>query len=182
RAVSCRILVHAEIEIFIEDSAFALFDAGWRAWETNKVVNRVILGVLAYAGTTTVPPPAKLGGGTRNQMSYEDVAVPVQKAQSIWRSVHRENHGIKEANILALFLPLGVPADAFDSTLLADLTSFGTSRGAVAHGSPLRVLGYADPKSEYEQAMALVASLGSIDELVQEGIREVGALHKAITR
>lgn len=175
RVVSFRMLVHAEIESFIEERAFELFDAGWKAWSNDRTPNGVMLALLAYSGVTTSTPPEKLGGDPSSRKSYDDITVPLHKAQAVWRSRFRENHGVKESNVLALLLPLGVPADALDTTLLADLTSFGGLRGAVAHGSSVGVTTYVDAKSEYDHAQQLVAALGAVDKLIDDAL---GALSR----
>lgn len=46
-----------------------------------------------------------------------------------------DNHGIKERNVLSLFLPLGLKYSALDPIWLADLDSFGSRRGDTAHRS-----------------------------------------------
>lgn len=179
RAVSFRILVHAEIESFIEERAFELFDAGWKAWRNDRTPNGVVLALLAYSGVTTSAPPEKLGGDPSNQKSYEDITVPLEKAQAVWRSKHRENHGVKESNVLALLLPLGVPASALDSTMLADLTSFGGLRGSVAHESSVGVTTHADPKSEYDRARQLMAALRAVDESIADALEELRKVGEA---
>lgn len=180
RAISFRILVHAEIEGFIEDRAFALFDAGWKAWNTDNVPNRAMLALLAYSGVTTSTPPSKLGGDPDNQKAYDDMGPPIQKAQAVWRATHKDNHGVKETNVLALLLPLGIEAVDLDTTLLADLTSFGSSRGAVAHKSSVGVTAYSDPKTELDQANQLVADLKPLDQLIADALDEVSKTKKAL--
>lgn len=182
RAVSFRILVHAEVESFLEDRALELFDSGWKAWEHDNVPNRVVTALLAFSGVATALPPGKLGGDPANQKAYEDLKQPVQKAQAVWRAAHRDNHGVKEANVLALLLPLGIAHGELDTTLLADLTSFGADRGAVAHRSSVQVGQYSDPQAEKQRADQLVANLLGIDVLIDSGIQEVRVLEKAIAR
>lgn len=94
--------------------------------------------------------------------------------------VYKKNHGIKEANVLALLLPLGIDGSHLDTTLLADLTSFGGLRGAVAHKSSVRVTTYADPKSEYDTANQLVIALVSIDKLVGDALSELNKIIKVL--
>lgn len=180
RTISFRILVHAEIESYIEDRAFELFDAGYKAWASDNIPNRVVLALLAYSGVMTRPPPGKLGGDPNSQKSYDHVGKPIQKAQAAWRAVHKDNHGIKESNIVALLLPLGIASEDIDTTLLADLTSFGGSRGAVAHRSSIGVTTYADPKSEHDQALQVVAALELVDELIAEALDELRKIRKAV--
>lgn len=181
-AVSFRILVHAEIEAFIEDRALELFDEGWKAWSVSRVPTRVILGLLGYSGTSTMLPPGKLGGDAANQKAYDDLATPVQSANNVWRASHRENHGVKEANVLRLLLPLGIESTELDTTLLADLTSYGADRGTVAHRSSVGVGRYADPREEVQRAEQLVASLRALDRVLDVALKEVRTTQAAIVR
>jgi hypothetical protein len=51
------------------------------------------------------------------------------------KSLIRNNHGIKENNLLKLLFPLGVQYQGIDAALLTDLDAFGSSRGEYAHSS-----------------------------------------------
>jgi hypothetical protein len=123
-------------------------------------------------------PPSKL----RTQARHEDIDGLLSRAKKHWKDeVYKKNHGVKEANVLGLLLPLGVDGGDLDTTLLADLTSFGGLRGAVAHQSSVGVTTYADPKSEYDQANQLVTALVSIDTLVGNALDELNKTKKALT-
>lgn len=178
RAISFRILVHAEIESFIEDRSHALFDEAWSAWEKHRVPSRALSAMLAFSGHSMPTPPSKLGTQTKKP---DDIDGPLSRAKRHWKDeVYKNNNGVKEANVLGLLLPLGIDGGALDTTLLADLTSFGGLRGAVAHKSSVGVTTYADPKSEYDQANQLVTALVSIDTLVGDALDELNKTKKAL--
>lgn len=176
RALSFRILMHAEIESFIEDRASELGNAGWAAWHQKRLSNDVVLGLLSYSGVELMKAPGKLGGDPANQKAYEDMAIVLEKANRVWRHDLKNNHGIKEANVLSMLLPLGISANSLDATLLADLSSYGTSRGEAAHKSPYSATVQADPKDEYEKARQLVADLGKIDEVIALALDRISRL------
>lgn len=181
RAISFRILVHAEIESFIEDRAHELFDEAWNAWRNHRVPSRVLSALLAFSGHTMPTPPSKLGSPGKN--AHDDIDGILSRAKTHWKKdVYKSNHGVKEANVLALLLPLGIDGGDLETTLLADLTSFGGARGAVAHKSSVGVTSYADPKSEYDQAKQLLTALGTIDELVADALKELNKTKKALTK
>lgn len=180
RAISFRILVHAEIESFIEDRAHQLFDEAWNAWKNHRAPSRVLSALLAFSGQSMPTPPSRLG--SQGKKDYDDINGLLSRAKKYWKdNVYKNNNGVKEANVLALLLPLGIDGGDFDTTLLADLTSFGGSRGAVAHKSSVGVTTYADPKSEYDQANQLVTALASIDKLVGDALDELNKTKKALT-
>lgn len=75
----------------------------------------------------------------------------------------KDNHGIKEANVLSLFVPLGIPASAFGSTLLPSLQTFGELRGEHAHHSGKAVISAVDPETEWKRIEQLSVELASFD-------------------
>ena len=166
KAVSFRLLVHAEIESYLEDKALELATAGWNVWKAKRISTDVSVGLLAFAGFEMFKPPKKLGGDGSNQKAYEDCGSALERSHGTWRYDHKNNHGVKEENVLALYLPLGLPIAALDSTLLADLSSYGASRGQVAHASSLSVATFADPKTEFEKAKNLIDDLMKLDTSV----------------
>lgn len=179
RAISFRILIHAEIEQFIEDRAHELFDEAWNAWVSHGVPSRVLAALLAFSGHQMPSPPSKLGSTAKND--HDDIRGLLLRARKHWKDeVYKNNHGVKEANLLGLLLPLGIDGGDLDTTLLADLTSFGGLRGAAAHRSSVGVLTYADPKSEYDQASQLVTALESLDGLVRDALGELKKTKKAL--
>jgi hypothetical protein len=179
RSISFRIIVHAEIEAFIEDRTADLLSAAWAEWTGRRVTTDVVVGLLAYGGVATFLPPDSLGGATE-QKAYNDMHTVIQKAQNVWRQNHKNNHGIKEENVLALMLPLGIKHTDLDTTLLADLTSYGSARGQVAHKSNAYTTQYADPKEEFERAKNLVAGLHKLDELISEALLRITKVAAAI--
>jgi hypothetical protein len=172
RALSFRVLVHAEIEAYIEDRAMELFEMAWDAWDKSRVPSTTIVALLAYSGVQTSTPPKKLGNNPV-KAPPEDIHTPVQKAQSIFRDNHRRNHGVKEENVLALMLPLGISHVELNTMLLADLSSFAQARGEVAHTSSIQVMKFTDPSAELKTAENLVRDLTSLDEIISKAIDAV---------
>lgn len=179
RTISFRIMVHAEIEAYLEDRAYELLNAAWNEWLARRVPSDVMLGLLAYGGFETHLPPKKLTGGNQ-QLAYADLHFAIHKAQGVWRNCHTNNHGIKEEHVLALILPLGIKHTDLDTTLLADLSSYGSDRGEVAHKSNATIKQYADPKSELDKATKLVADLQKLDQIISNALHRIGKVAAAI--
>jgi len=76
----------------------------------------------------------------------------------------KDNNGIRERNVLALFAPLGVPAAAWGSTLLPNLDNFGALRGVHAHQSAKAVQSVLDPETEYNRVASLTNELLILDQ------------------
>jgi hypothetical protein len=176
RAVSFRVLVHAEMEAYIEEVASSLFQDAWACWSNRGTPSRVVIGLLAFSGRQHSLPSSSL----KDPPGGLDVQECVQKAQAVWREAHRRNHGLKEENLLRLLLPLGIPASGLDSTLVSDLSSFGAARGEAAHTSATRVTQYVDPESELKRAKQLAIDLGKLDTLITEAREEVARVDSSL--
>lgn len=113
RARGYRILVHAEIESYIEDS-----------------VNEII-----------------------------------DLAQTQFIKIVKENHGVRENNLKSLILPIGVDISELDHTWLTGLDNFGSLRGEIAHNAK-RTTDQINPKDEYNNVLALLEGLKSLDTLI----------------
>lgn len=174
RVASFCILAHAEIEHFLEDKALELCSAGTDAWKTHRIANDVVVGLLGFSGRRTETPPKELLPkrkrkklkGQQPSPKYTDLKEPVMLARAYWDGVHEGNHGIKEEHLLELFLPLGLPPSSFSPTLLGSLTTFGGTRGDLAHKSSVAATTLLDPAVQYKDATDLVNELEALDTLV----------------
>ncbi|MNX73023.1 hypothetical protein D3C86_1044000 [compost metagenome] len=177
RTISFRILAHAELEAYFEDLANLLFHEGWSAWDRSGVPSRVIIGLLAFSGREHSLPSS-----SSTAKKAETNSIPcTEKAKNKWWHNHRNNHGIKEENLLKLLLPLGISAEDLDSTLISDLSSYGSSRGEAAHRSNLKVKTLADPKTEFDIVTQLVCDIKKIDDLVNAAIEEIRMIRTAFS-
>jgi len=164
RTASFRVLCHSEIESFLEDVALELYSEAWNLWDKHSWPSHTLTCILGFSDVATSRPAEALSDLTGS--SYADIRVPLTKANNVWRDSHRKNNGVKEANVLRLFLPIGISATDLDQTLLNDLNSFGISRGEVAHRSSTGVATLLDPRAEYDTVRHLVGALRPLDALV----------------
>lgn len=170
RALSFRILSHAEIESYLEDRAIELARAADEAWKKHGHVSRVTLCLLAFLGGslkqlpgTLRPPPNK------KQADWDQLIRPDKRlSQAISTFNYRVsqlNHGIKEENLVAILLPLGIDPDIIDEVLLADLNDLGAKRGESAHGGSFgQVSKGVNPRDEYAHVMRALDGLKAIDK------------------
>ena len=142
-----RILVHAEIEAFLEDLASDIVKRSLNRYTATGKANK-ILKSLAQAFCRSHRPT-----------TGEDFFVCAVKQ---YQEVIKGNHGIKEANICVLFLPIGIDRGLLDSAWLSTMSSFGVKRGEVAHSS-FRVATVLDPVIENNLVQQLTASLEQFD-------------------
>lgn len=87
-----------------------------------------------------------------------------------FKRVIDQNHGVKEANILALLLPIGIDIDDLDCNWLAKMNTFGENRGDVAHKSATsyRTIQPPDPVSELDTVRQITQELLKVDELINQ--------------
>ena len=79
--------------------------------------------------------------------------------------IHERNHGVREANLKRLILPIGVRKDDLDQTWIVNLEEFGKRRGELAHKTA-KVQQQIDPKAELDTVKELVIGLKMLDKLV----------------
>lgn len=167
RAVSFRVLVHAEIEAYLEDRVLEIIKTAKAAWETDRHVSVVTIHLLGFSGVNMDRPPETLTTTEANKMKDWHTKVVIDDrfsvcATDLYRRISKENHGIKEKHILAMFIPVGFDMAKCDDAFLQAMNAFGDDRGLVAHTSGV-VRQAVDPRDEYNRVMALTKALELID-------------------
>lgn len=179
RTASFRVLAHAEIESYLEDRASDVHGMAWDLWKNYSHPSHTLTCLLGFSGISTFPPPDTLSAPAGSQKRYVDIAVPLDKANNVWRKSLKNNNGLRERDLLALLLPIGIHHSLLDQTLLNDLNSFASARGEVAHTSAVGVTTLFDPKTEYDRVLQLVAGLSILDSALED---EVKALRRVLRR
>jgi hypothetical protein len=164
-----RVLVHAEVEAFIEALCETILDV---------TENRVRTGVLTHAGHHLVVHWA----GNRLRADAAKARYPLfDRRQAVLRvasspqdflssiAAHRDrirnNHGAKAANVRQLLLPLGYRELFFSPGLLDLLDDFGAKRGAVAHTTGLvGAQNWPTGSTELARSHALLPGLKRIEQ------------------
>lgn len=154
------LLSHAEIESFIEDIAKEKIQTSLQNWNTNRNKSNCLKSVLAFIG------------GEINFDNDGNSKLLTHRMNRIvahyFSSVIDKNHGIKEANILKILLPLGIELGEIDVTWLSTMNSFGATRGMFAHASN-RVHSAIDRNTILNQLKTqILPELEVIDNLVKK--------------
>lgn len=125
-----RLLVHAEIEAFIEDRVLETILDAIRSYKTSNSLSRPILGALAYArsGPSTLEAIPARGAKT-------DLEQRLDSATSNVASRVKANNGLRSKDLAALLFCVGVQESDLDTLWVANMDNFGQSRGDVAHRS-----------------------------------------------
>lgn len=165
-----RVLVHAEIESYLEDVAREAVTNAIRAWKSDRKPSMIIVSFLAAYHS---------GWDAKNERANEDIVElakarsrvkntvdeTIDIAQKQYIKLVRDNQGVKENNFKGLILPLGVDFEKIDGTWLANLNNFGANRGETAHKTK-RASGQINPKDEYNAVKMLLKGLKELDEII----------------
>lgn len=174
RARGYRLLVHAEIESYLEDISRESVTNAIKVWKSNQKPSITIISFLAsYHSSWNIDDETshdeiiKIAKSRKNM--NESVNEIVDLAQTQFTRRIKENHGIKDKNFKTLILPTGIDFSKLDQTWLTNLDNFGSKRGDVAHKSKT-AHDTINPKDEYELVKKLLAGLLDLDrEIIKIG-------------
>jgi hypothetical protein len=157
RARGYRLLVHAEIEAFIEDITLATAKAAVSDWANNQKPSGVILCLLAHYHHGFNIGSGELFPSASRPTTKEAIKEIIQNALKQYITLHDRNHGIREDNFNKLVLPIGIRRDDLDPTWLTNLDQYGRRRGDIAHKA-VKAQQQIDPRAELQDVNALVVA------------------------
>lgn len=159
RVSGYRVLVHAEIEFYFEEITKEIIKKAYDSWEMNGSVSRTLVALIAYCPASFKSIPEK----TSEQTASEDLRFRIKKSRDYFNTYIRTmNNGIKERDILALLLPIGITINDLDNDLLIALNNFGIARGQIAHST--RAQTPMDPSDAVSQVQDVIDHLRTLDE------------------
>jgi hypothetical protein len=156
------VLSHAEIESYLEEWAKDIARASEVVWTSSRRITEPLSFLLATLAER-IEVPITLVGPKGKDSPQRLVEASLKLFQKYYKQI-KDNNGIKERNVLALFAPLGVPAAALGLTLLPNLDNLGVLRGTHAHQSAKAVQTVLDPETEYKRVNELLDELVALDE------------------
>lgn len=163
------VLSHAEIESYLEDWAKDIVRASEQLWLSSKRVGTPLAFLLSTIGGRFAPVESLSQNKGDSHQRFGDV---ITSLFPIYYKRIKDNHGIKEKNVLHLFEPIGVPSTAFSSTLLPNLDSLGSKRGDHAHQSKA-VASVLDPEVEYKGMVNVLSDLQTLEQWLVEYRRKI---------
>jgi hypothetical protein len=171
-----RVLAHAEIEAYLEDRVREVVIDAKKDWDNTGKTRRALICLLAFSGQMMDTPPNTLTPTNSSQDAWEKklkISKKLDSAITCFYRVIKQNHGVKEANILALLLPIGIDSDDLDSAWLATMNTFGEQRGLVAHSSATsyRTVQPPDPATELSTVQQIAQGLLQVDNLINNLMR-----------
>lgn len=171
-----RVLVHAEIEAYLEDRVWEVVLNAKKNWDSHGKTCRTLICLLAFSGQMMEVPPDTLSPtkGTKKVLEGKiKINKKIDSAIENFKRVIDHNHGIKEANILALLVPIGIDSGDLAPDWLATMNTFGEERGIVAHTSATSTTIQApDPATELRRVEQIISQeLWKVDELINNLMR-----------
>ncbi len=154
RLAAFRLLVHAEIEDFLETKA-------------RDNINSLAVSVNSLPWVRKFPELFSLAMILKRPLPIEqefDVKKLVAFAQDLVgaaRGAISNNNGIKSQSFVLLSVCAGKTLDEVDTVLSGSLNSYGKNRGDVAHKSVTRSTTLEAPSSEVHTATSLVTQIAA---------------------
>lgn len=153
-----KLLVHAELEYYFEELVKAMMENAKTKWYNNGEATKTLVALVAYCDTQFHAIPDKVN----DQHAKEDLEFRIKKAfQTQYEYIQAKNHGIKENNTIALFLPVGVDINDLDNNLLIALDNMGSERGQIAHKT--RAKQCPSPSDAITSVVHILEMVGSFD-------------------
>lgn len=128
------LLIHAELESYFEDRARKLALTAQARYQRTGICTPVLSRLVVYhhAAKDELGPVS---------------AQTVEKAVNYYCDHLDKNHGIREKNLLTIFLPLGISHANLETQLIAACNQLSQKRGQFAHAS-FKTHQQVDPKTE----------------------------------
>ncbi|HZF96019.1 MAG TPA: hypothetical protein VEZ20_14245 [Allosphingosinicella sp.] len=168
RALSFRLLCHAEVEAYFEARCRNIATAIRAGWNASQKVTYPTMCIVGFSGIEMRPPPATVKKPGNRQVDWDDqirVGGRIRRAVDAYLNyVNRKNNGVDEEDLLRLLVPIGFHISLLDEPFIVQINNFVKRRGEAAHGTVLgHVTQGVDPRDEYNRVSSLIADLAPID-------------------
>lgn len=153
RLAAFRLLFHAEVETFLEEKAKEGLSSLERDIASGRWgrANPNALALYLRCGPYLSKP---------SDADATSLAEHFGGVIAAARSLVSDNNGIKEKSFVMLAVAAGKAIDEIDAALASTLSSYGRSRGEVAHHSATRSRTLTAPSAEKLAAVTIVSGLG----------------------
>lgn len=153
------LLVHAEIENYLEDKVDEKIDIAFHQWKTTRKKSNILNSIIAFCNYDL----NNSNNGKHSKHDKENLEYRLNLYVKKYKSIIFGNHGIKKENILSLLLPIGIEKNDIDDTWLETMENFGSDRGKIAH-KKISLQSFIDPETiKNEIYTNIVPTLKHID-------------------
>ncbi|WP_329420876.1 HEPN domain-containing protein [Streptomyces sp. NBC_01268] len=162
-----RVLAHAEFESYIEDRAIEVVQRAHTTWDATGRVRPCLLALMSHR-ESKIDIPDTLSEVRDSSTKYPTLKGRIEIAKKRYSTyIRRENHGIKERNLLLILLPIGISREEINSEWLETTDGWATARGEVAHTSP-KVQHQINPQIELQTVNTILKGFKEIDVILDE--------------
>lgn len=176
RVSGYRLLIHAEIESYLEDVSKNIVVLAISKWKENQAPSATLIAFLAsyHSGwniesDTDDSEIIKIARSRKKKDSIDEI-IDLAQAQFIQKLSC--NHGIKEKNLQTLILPTSIVFEDLESSWVADLNNFGSLRGEVAHKAQ-NTTREINPSDEHDLVKKLMIGLKELDSRLEEAKKKI---------
>lgn len=164
RTRAYKAMIHAELESYFEEIGKAIARRAWEDWKTNQHASKVLVALIIFQSKAANIPESVKQGQTKEP---RDLTTIVQEAYTSYiKYINGNNNGIKEKNLLHIFLPLGIELDDFPEDLLTSCNSYGSERGDIVHKTRAKQL--LQPAEVKQSAEDLLKQVEKFDILLEK--------------
>ncbi|WP_345990326.1 HEPN domain-containing protein [Sulfurimonas sp. HSL1-2] len=165
-----RLLVHAEIESYLEDVSKEIVTDAIREWKRNGKASNLLIAFLAsYHSSWSVNDECSneeiIQLARSRKKPNDSIEEVIDLAQKQFVQIVKDNHGVKENNFKSLILPTGIDIAGLDNTWMTTLDNFGSLRGEIAHKTK-RATTQLNPEDEYKRVKDLLEGLKDLDKKI----------------
>jgi|SRR5579862_1696934 len=158
-----RLLVHAEVESFLEECVRKVANDVLAGWNLDNKLRPALFCLIAFYSQQDIVSHKQLRdeyAGVKRRLGE----ALLQANQSFNRAVS-QNNGVRERDVLRLLFPVGVKRTEIDPVWLGTIDSFGANRGEIAHSS-IKTHQPLDPASELKTVQMIVDGLKGINQVL----------------
>lgn len=165
-----RLLVHAEIEAYLEDISKETITNAIRLWKNSRSPSKQLISFIScyhssWSAADNLANEEIIQIAKSRINAKESVDKVIDLAQKQFTTKLKNNHGIKEENLHLLIVPTGIDISELDATWVTNLDNFGGLRGAIAHNRK-RTTDSINPNDELTNVLQIVNGLKDLDEKI----------------
>lgn len=155
---SFKILVHAEIEYYIENMVREVLSFIEKQWREKKKIHPSLLYLILFSSAKF--EGEKVLADLTNENRINKIIIS-------FKDRIFNNNGIKEKDLMKLLVPLGINFKELDSTWLSTIDSYCKSRGDIAHQS-YSVYAQLDRDTEKKNVDHIIEGIKKLDIKLQD--------------
>ncbi|MFI6896122.1 HEPN domain-containing protein [Streptomyces sp. NPDC050256] len=160
-----RVLAHAEFESYVEDRAIEVVNKAHITWGNKGEIRPCLLALMSHR-EAKMNIPDTIADLTDRSPKFPTLNARIEAAKRQYTTyAKKQNHGIKERNLLQLLLPLGVTKDEINTSWLSTTESWASERGEIAHTSA-KMQVQINPRTELFTVREILKGFKQIDEIL----------------